>query len=347
MSIILKVKNLVTKFHTFDGVVHALNKVSFHLNEGETLAIVGESGSGKSVTMMSLLHLLPSPPAKVEGGRALFNDNGKEIDLLKLSKKQMFKIRGGKLGFVQNISDIRGGKIGFIFQDAMSALNPVLTIGAQVMEPITEHLKLNRESAKKRAIEMLELVGIADPERRFDNYPHQLSGGMRQRAMIALAISCNPKVLIADEPTTALDVTIQAQVIEVVKKIQRDLNISVIWITHDLSVVAGMADRVLVMYAGSSLEEAIVDDLFEKPAHPYTAGLLDALPRMDSGHDRRLASIEGSPPDLLIKPKHCQFAFRCSYAFEKCWKEIPELLEIADGHSVACFYDMEKGEPVR
>lgn len=347
MSIILKVEDLVTKFHTFDGVVHALNKVSFHLNEGETLAIVGESGSGKSVTMMSLLHLLPSPPARIEGGRALFNDNGKEIDLLKLSKKQMFKIRGGKLGFVQNISDIRGGKIGFIFQDAMSALNPVLTIGAQIMEPITEHLKLNRESAKKRAIEMLELVGIADPERRFDNYPHQLSGGMRQRAMIALAISCNPKILIADEPTTALDVTIQAQVIEVVRKIQREMNISVIWITHDLSVVAGMADRVLVMYAGSSLEEAIVDDLFEKPAHPYTAGLLDALPRMDSGHDRRLASIEGSPPDLLNKPKHCQFAFRCSYAFEKCWKEIPELSEIADGHSVACFYDMEKGEPVR
>ncbi len=347
MSIILKVEDLVTKFHTFDGVVHALNKVSFHLNEGETLAIVGESGSGKSVTMMSLLHLLPTPPAKIEGGRALFNDNGKEIDLLKLSKKQMLKMRGGKLGFVQNISDIRGGKIGFIFQDAMSALNPVLTIGAQIMEPIIEHLKLNKENAKKRAIEMLELVGISDPELRFDNYPHQLSGGMRQRAMIALAISCNPKILIADEPTTALDVTIQAQVIEVVKKIQKELNISVIWITHDLSVVAGMADRVLVMYAGSSLEEAIVDDLFEHPAHPYTAGLLDALPRMDSGYGRRLASIDGSPPDLLNKPQHCQFAFRCSYVFEKCWKEIPELSEIADGHSVACFYDIEKGEPVR
>lgn len=344
MKTILKVEDLITRFHTFDGVVHALNRVSFHLNEGETLAIVGESGSGKSVTMMSLLDLLPSPPAKIEGGKAIFYDNEQEIDLLRLSDRSDIKKFGITSESGHRITDIRGGKIGFIFQDALSALNPVLKIGTQIMEPVMKHLGMSKKDAKKQAVDVLTRVGIADPEKRFHHYPHQLSGGMRQRVMIAIAISCNPKILIADEPTTALDVTIQAQVINVIRKIQKEMNLSVIWITHDLSVVAGMADRVLVMYAGSTLEVADVDSLFESPLHPYTNGLLEALPRLDGGYGRKLASIEGAPPDLFKKPAHCQFAFRCFAAEEKCWQEIPTQEDADTHHSVACFYPVVKKE---
>ena len=331
MSTILRVRDLVTRFYTFDGIVHALNGVSFDLAEGETLAIVGESGSGKSVTMLSLLHLLPTPPARIEGGQAIFQDNGGQTDLLKLSKTE--------------ISRVRGAKIGFIFQDALSALNPVMSVGNQISESLTAHLKMGHDQARKRTIELLDHVGIPGASQRFKNYPHQFSGGMRQRVMIAVAIACNPKIVIADEPTTALDVTVQAQIVELTQRLQQELNIAVIWITHDLGVVAGMADRVLVMYAGCPVEIAPVDELYEKPSHPYTIGLLGALPRLGQVTAKRLVSIEGTPPDLLEAPQHCQFAWRCPFAFDRCWQEVPQTSEIEPGHSIACFYDVAKEEP--
>jgi oligopeptide transport system ATP-binding protein len=331
MSTILHVRDLVTRFYTFDGVVHALNRVGFDLDEGETLGIVGESGSGKSVTMLSLLHLLPMPPARIEGGQAIFQDNGSRTDLLKLSKTE--------------ISRVRGAKIGFIFQDALSALNPVMTVGDQVSESLIEHLKMGHDQARKRTIELLDHVGIPGASQRFKNYPHQFSGGMRQRVMIAVAIACNPKIVIADEPTTALDVTVQAQIVELTKRLQKELNIAVIWITHDLGVVAGIADRVLVMYAGCPVETAPVDALYEHPSHPYTIGLLGALPRLGQVTTKRLVSIEGTPPDLLETPHHCQFAWRCPFVFDRCWQEIPQSREIEPGHSITCFYDVAKEEP--
>jgi oligopeptide transport system ATP-binding protein len=328
MPKILDVKNLVTRFHTFDGVVHALNGVTFDLEAGETLAIVGESGSGKSVTMMSLLHLLPMPPAKIEGGEAIFHYNDHSTDLLSLSKKE--------------ISRIRGGQIGFIFQDALSALNPVMTIGRQISECLTEHLGLSKEDSRKRVIELLRRVGIPGAKQRYKNYPHQFSGGMRQRVMIAVAIACNPKIVIADEPTTALDVTVQAQIVELTKELQNELNIAVIWITHDLGVVAGIADRVLVMYAGKPVEIAPVDELYDHPQHPYTIGLLEALPRLNQTESKRLVSIEGAPPDLLEAPRHCQYVWRCPHAFDRCWHEIPPRITVSENHYVTCFYDINK-----
>lgn len=331
MSTILTVKDLVTRFYTFDGVVHALNGVSFDLDQGETLAIVGESGSGKSVTMMSLLNLLPIPPAKIEGGEAIFQDDDGPIDLLQLSKTERRRVRGGK--------------IGYIFQDALSALNPVMTVGRQIRETITEHMDLGEKDARERTIRLLEHVGIPGAKSRYGNYPHQFSGGMRQRVMIAVAIACDPKIVIADEPTTALDVTVQAQIIELTKQIQKDLGIAVIWITHDLGVVAGIADRVLVMYAGSPVEISPVDRLYEYPRHPYTEGLLAALPRVGAKRGKRLASIEGAPPDLLEPPVHCQFAWRCPYNFDRCWASVPPLFEAGDGHYTKCFYDMDDGRP--
>ncbi|MBL0714650.1 MAG: ABC transporter ATP-binding protein [Desulfosarcina sp.] len=332
MTTILSVKDLVTKFHTFDGVVHALNGVSFDLDEGETLAIVGESGSGKSVSMMSLLHLLPMPPARIEGGQALFyNNGGKPTDLLKLSRA--------------GISKIRGAKIGFIFQDALSALNPVMTVGRQISESIIEHLDLNRKKAKERTIDLLNKVGIPGARQRYKNYPHQFSGGMRQRVMIAMSMACNPQIVIADEPTTALDVTVQAQIVDLTKQLQKEFNIAVIWITHDLGVVAGIADRVLVMYAGSPVEIASADDLYAAPRHPYTIGLMDALPHMKESEKRRLVSIEGAPPDLLESPRHCQFVWRCPHAFDRCWEEIPPAVLVGPNHSATCFYDVDNGRP--
>ncbi|THB81176.1 MAG: ABC transporter ATP-binding protein [Desulfobacteraceae bacterium] len=328
MGKILEVNDLVTRFYTFDGIVHALSGVSFHLDEGETLGVVGESGSGKSVTMMSLLHLLPSPPARIESGQALYYGDKDPIDLLKLNKS--------------GISDIRGGKIGFIFQDALSALNPVMTIGRQISETLIEHLGMSTSQAKKRSIQLLDYVGIPEPEQRFANYPHQFSGGMRQRAMIALAIACEPRIIIADEPTTALDVTVQAQIIELVQRLKNEMNMSVIWITHDLGVVAGMADRVLVMYAGSVVETASVEELYYNPSHPYTRKLLGALPRMDEGEQRRLESIEGTPPDLLLEPSHCQFAWRCDYTGDPCMNHIPKVRDISHSQRVACFYDFKE-----
>ncbi len=327
---ILEVKDLKVRFYTFDGIVHALSGVSFDLNEGETLGVVGESGSGKSVTMMSLLHLLPTPPARIENGQAIYHGNKTPVDLLQLSKS--------------DIGNIRGAGIGFIFQDALSALNPVMTIGKQISETLVEHLKMSSKEAKERSIQLLEHVGIPEPVKRFSAYPHQFSGGMRQRAMIALAIACEPKIIIADEPTTALDVTVQAQIIELIQRLKEEMNMSVIWITHDLGVVAGMADRVLVMYAGSIVETARVDDLYYNPQHPYTIKLLGALPKIGEIGHHRLESIEGTPPDLLSPPAHCQFAWRCSLAKDRCWQAIPDKNEISSSHHATCFNGENQNE---
>jgi len=331
MTKILQVKNLVTKFYTLDGVVNAVNGVSFDLDEGETLAIVGESGSGKSVTMMSLLGLIPMPPGKVEEGTAIFESEDGPRNLLEMS--------------VEELRDIRGGQIGFIFQDPISTLNPILTIGDQIAETLTRHKGLTQDEARNQAIQLLEQVGIPDPELRYKAYPFQFSGGMRQRVMIAIAVSCTPKIIIADEPTTALDVTVQAQIVELFKQLREALDVAAIWITHDLGVVAGIADRVLVMYGGRPVEIATVDELYDNPQHPYTIGLLGALPRLDSEESKRLVSIKGTPPDLLIPLQHCPFAWRCEYAFDRCWKEIPPLYEVDERHQTSCFYDLEKGGP--
>ena len=331
MTTILKVRDLVTKFYTLDGVVNAVNGVSFDLDAGETLAIVGESGSGKSVTMMSLLGLIPTPPGKIEDGTAHFATEEGSRDLLQLS--------------IDELREVRGGQIGFVFQDPISTLNPILTIGEQITETLTRHLKLSKAEARERTIKLLASVGIPDPELRYKAYPFQFSGGMRQRVVIAIAIACTPKIIIADEPTTALDVTVQAQIVDLFKRLREELDVAIIWITHDLGVVAGIADRVLVMYGGRPAEIASVDELYENPQHPYTLGLLGALPRLDSRESRRLVSIKGTPPDLLIPLKHCPFAWRCEYAFDHCWEEIPPLFSVGVRHQSACFYDLEKGEP--
>jgi oligopeptide transport system ATP-binding protein len=328
MSKVLEVKNLVTKFYTLDGVVNAVNGVSFDLEDGETLAIVGESGSGKSVTMMSLLGLIPMPPGKVESGEAIF-----------LEGQDLLQMTPGEL------RDVRGGQIGFVFQDPISTLNPILTIGEQISETLVKHKGMSNKEARERTIELLTQVGIPDPELRYKAYPFQFSGGMRQRVVIAIAIACTPKIIIADEPTTALDVTVQAQIVELFKRLRDALDVSVIWITHDLGVVAGIAERVMVMYGGRLAEIAPVNDLYENPQHPYTIGLLGALPRLDSRESKRLVSIKGAPPDLLIPLRYCPIAWRCEYAFDTCWEKIPPLISVGREHQTSCFYDLDKGGP--
>ncbi len=323
---VLEVSGLKTHFHTQDGTVHAVNGVSFELRQGELLGVVGESGSGKSVTMMSLLRLIPMPPGEIVQGNAQFKDE----DLLQLEPEALRKVRGGQ--------------IGFIFQDPMTSLNPVLTIGRQITEPLLLHTDLDKSGAKARAVELLDMVGIPDAAARLKAYPHELSGGMRQRVMIAIALACSPDILIADEPTTALDVTIQAQIIAIVKDLQARLGTAVVWITHDLGVVAGLADRVIVMYGGRIVEEAPVRQLYAKPAHPYTIGLLASLPRLDQ-KGQELVSIPGQPPSLYAEPVGCSFAPRCTYAFERCLSEVPELVEVGPGHRTACFWDIENERP--
>jgi len=326
---ILAVNDLKTVFHTQDGIVHAVNGISFELGEGELLAVVGESGSGKSVTMMSLLQLLPTPPAEIISGNVAFE--GK--NLLELS--------------VADIRKFRGAKIGFIFQDPMTSLNPVFTVGFQIMEPLREHMGLSKAQARKRTIELLELVGIPSAGDRLDDYPHQFSGGMRQRVVIAIALSCDPKVLIADEPTTALDVTVQAQILELVRDLRQKLGMAIIWITHDLGVAAGIADRVMVMYGGFAVEYADVKEIFKNPQHPYTAALLETLPGHESEGAVRLRSIDGQPPDLVIKPVSCPFAPRCSYRQDICTRQNPALTSIGNKHTnihdVACWVDLKNG----
>jgi oligopeptide transport system ATP-binding protein len=326
---VLEVVDLETVFQTRDGAVHAVNGVSFAIAPGELLGVVGESGSGKSVTMMSLMGLLPSPPARIAHGSILYQ--GREVR--DMSERQL--------------RALRGGEIGFVFQDPMTSLNPVFTIGFQLVEPLREHLGLSKAVGRKRAAELLGLVGIPDPERRLDDYPHQFSGGMRQRVMIAMALSCDPKVLIADEPTTALDVTIQAQILELVRGLRARLGMGIIWITHDLGLVAGIADRVMVMYAGSVVEHGPVDEIFANPQHPYTRALLGAVPNVTGPRARRLRTIEGQPPILMAPPRACPFAPRCAHAFTRCRTENPPRMAVLQSHDVACWWDARTDEPRR
>ena len=325
MDALLEVSNLRTRFHIAEGTVYAVNGISFHINEGETVAVVGESGCGKSVSMLSVLQLIQTPPGEIASGTAIYRGR----DLFKITEAE--------------IDDVRGKEISMIFQDPMTSLNPVLTIGKQITESLLTHLPIDQKAAEDRAVELLEKVGISDPKARLRDYPHQFSGGMRQRVMIAMALSCAPSLLIADEPTTALDVTIQAQIVELVAQLRDLLHMAIIWITHDLGVVAGLADRVIVMYAGLIVEEAKVDDLYDDPRHPYTLALLAALPHVDRRRNQRLKSIPGAPPNLLVEPHGCPFAPRCEFVIERCTSENPKLDQVGNAHSVACWVDVKTG----
>jgi len=330
MAILMDVRNLVTRFYTQDGVVHAVNGISYTMEEGEILGVVGESGCGKSVHALSIMRLISSPPGKIEGGEVWFDGR----DLLQLSEAEMHHVRGAEIAMV--------------FQDPMTSFNPVFTIGFQIMETLKLHQGMDDKQARERAEELLTMVGIPEAKTRLDDYPHQFSGGMRQRAMIAMALSCNPKLLIADEPTTALDVTIQAQIIDLVKRLQEQLGMAVMWITHDLGVVARLAQRINVMYAGFIIERGNVKDIYKRPRHPYTIGLLGSLPRLDKAPGIKLVSIPGLPPDLIDLPPGCPFVPRCTYAVDRCVEERPTLRE-ADGanHTVACWRWEEIAEKSR
>lgn len=322
---VLDVKDLKTVFRTRGGEVHAVNNVSFTLKPGELLGVVGESGSGKSVTMMSLIRLLPMPPAEIRGGSVMFEGQ----DLARVPEETM--------------RDIRGARIGMVFQDPMTSLNPVFTVGYQIMEPLRSHMGLSKAQAATRAAELLDLVGIPDARRRLADYPHQFSGGMRQRVMIAIALACDPKVLIADEPTTALDVTIQAQILELVKELRQKLGMAIVWITHDLGVIAGIADRVMVMYGGQVVEQAPVRELFANPQHPYTRMLLETVPHIRGERAAKLRVIQGQPPILSRAPESCPFRARCPQAFERCARENPARFDVAPLHDAACFWDFKAG----
>ncbi|TXK77145.1 ABC transporter ATP-binding protein [Paenibacillus sp. N3.4] len=317
---LLEVKDLKVSFQTYAGEVQAVRGVSFTLEKGEVLAIVGESGCGKSVTAQTLMRLIPSPPSYIKSGSIMFDG---KTDITKLSNKQMEKIRGSEMGM--------------IFQDPMTSLNPTMKVGDQITEGLIKHEGLSKKAATEKAIEILKLVGINSPEGRIHQYPHELSGGMRQRVMIAIALACSPKLLIADEPTTALDVTIQAQIIDLMKTISKKMDSSIILITHDLGVVADMADRVVVMYAGKIVEQGTVDEIFYDPQHPYTWGLLRSVPRLDTKSNEELVPIPGTPPDLFAPPKGCAFAARCPYAMQVCLGEDPDHTTLSETHSSACW----------
>jgi len=319
MAKLLEVRDLTTRFYTEDGVVHAVNGISFDLGEGESMAIVGESGSGKSVSMKSMMGIIPSPPGRVEAGQVMFNGR----DLIKLSAEEMRRVRGREMAM--------------IFQDPMTSLNPVLTVGIQMTEALVLHLGMKQEQADERAAELLTLVGVANAADRLKDYPHQFSGGQRQRIGIAMALSCNPSLLIADEPTTALDVTIQAQIVDLVLRLKQQLGMAIIWITHDLGVIAGMVDKIIVMYAGFIVELAPVRSLYKQTAHPYSVGLLESLPKIDARRKERLIPIKGLPPDLLKEATRCPFAPRCPYNIERCWVENPPLMAVAPDHYSACW----------
>lgn len=324
---ILDVKNLSVSFHTFGGTVKAVRDVSFDLNVGETLAIVGESGSGKSVTVQSIMRLISMPPGEFTGGEVIFNHE----DLIQKSESQMEKIRGKE--------------IGMIFQDPMTSLNPTMNIGKQISEGLIKHQNMSKKEAHLRSLELLKQVGIPNPDMRINQYPHEFSGGMRQRVMIAIALSCNPKILIADEPTTALDVTIQAQILDLLKTIKKVTNTAIILITHDLGVVANSAERVAVMYGGKLVETGTVDEIFYKPRHPYTWGLLASMPKINQ-EGEELLSIPGSPPDLKDPPKGCPFAARCPYAMKICDKEMPKYHVSTETHKTACWLIDERSPKV-
>ncbi len=326
MANVLEIKDLATYFYTHDGVVKAVDGISYEIEEGETLGIVGESGCGKSVSALSVMRLIADPPGKIERGEVVFEGR----NLLELSDAEM--------------RTVRGNRIGMIFQEPMTSLNPVLTIERQLTETLELHLNMTKTQARGRAGELLEMVGIPDPVRRLKDYPHQMSGGMRQRVMIAMAISCNPRLIIADEPTTALDVTIQAQILELMQSLSKDLGTSLIIITHNLGVVARYANRVAVMYAGKIIETATSGPIYGDPRHPYTLGLLNSVPRLDEEMGTKLEPIEGLPPDLIDMPDSCSFAPRCRYAIERCTTEAPPLGEVVDGHISACWRAEELAE---
>ncbi len=321
MQTLLEVKNLKTHFHTRGGVVKAVDGVSFDIQEGETLGIVGESGSGKSVTALSIMRLIATPPGKILP-ESVISFGGENI--LEMTPEELL--------------ELRGGKISMIFQDPMTSLNPVFTVGFQIGEAVKTHLKLTGKAAEARTLEMMERVRIPDARRRLKSYPHEFSGGMRQRVMIAIALSCNPKLLIADEPTTALDVTIQAQILDLMKALSAEFHTSVLIITHDLGVVAGMCQRVVVMYAGRVAEEAPTNQLFARPAHPYTQALLHSIPRLEDDKRQRLTPIKGQPPDLVNLPPGCPFAPRCPKVQPRCRVETPPLETVAENQRAACFY---------
>ncbi|HHY60492.1 MAG TPA: ABC transporter ATP-binding protein [Clostridia bacterium] len=326
---LLEVNNLRVSFFTHAGEVQAVRGATFAVHAGEAVALVGESGCGKSVTAQSIMRLIPDPPGKIVGGSILFQ--GK--DLAQATERQM--------------EEIRGNQIGMIFQDPMTSLNPTMTIGRQIMEGIIKHQKVSRQEAKRRAVEMLSLVGIPQPDRRVNQYPHQFSGGMRQRVMIAIALACAPRLLIADEPTTALDVTIQAQIIELMKELKEKTGTSIILITHDLGVVAGLCSRVLVMYAGQIVESGLIREVFYRPRHPYTYSLLRAVPRLDAKQKTRLASIPGQPPDLISPPKGCSFAPRCEFAMRICLERPPEEIKLDGNHMARCWLLVEGAPQVK
>lgn len=319
MKNILEVKNLAVSFKTFFGEVEAVRNINFNVGKRETVAIVGESGCGKSVTANSIMRLLPMPPAFFRGGEILFNGE----DIIKKTESQMQKIRGNQISMV--------------FQDPMTSLNPTMKIGKQIVEGLVKHQKLSRADAQAKAIDMLNLVSVPQPEKRINQYPHEFSGGMRQRVMIAIAMVSNPQLLIADEPTTALDVTVQAQILELMKEIQDKLDMAIILITHDLGIVADMSDKVIVMYAGQILEQGLTDEIFKNPKHPYTRKLLASVPRLDMARDERLHSIEGSPPDLYIPPKGCSFYDRCDYAMKVCKGNVPDFENHNETHISRCW----------
>ena len=322
---LIEVQGLRTYFYTAEGVVKAVDGVDFNIMPERTLGVVGESGCGKSVTARSIMRIIPSPPGKIEGGKILYDSPDGVVDITTLDP------RGSRMRL------IRGNEIAMIFQEPMTSLNPAYTVGNQIMEPIMLHQGLNKSDAQAKAIEMLGLVGIPAPEQRIQEYPHQLSGGMRQRAMIAMALSCNPALLIADEPTTALDVTIQAQVLDLMNKLRIEYKTAIMFITHDLGVIANMADDVIVMYLGKVVESASVEDIFENPAHPYTQGLMNSIPSLTSLHKERLQPIKGNVPDPRNQPKGCGFEPRCGQSLDICKERQPELKEMAPGHLSACW----------
>ena len=327
MAGLLQVKDLRTHFFTDEGVVRAVDGISYDVQEGETMGLVGESGCGKSVSALSILRLIPSPPGKIVGGEVWFDGQ----DLLKVGEEE--------------IRHVRGNRIAMIFQEPMTSLNPVLTIGRQITEALELHLKMNRNAANRRAVELLEMVGIPEAHTRLNDYPHQFSGGMRQRVMIAMALSCNPKLLLADEPTTALDVTIQAQILEIMARLSSEFGTAVIIITHNLGVVARYANRVNVMYAGKIVESGSAREIYGRPRHPYTLGLLRSVPRLDEARRDKLVPIEGLPPDLANIPPGCSFYPRCAYRIDRCRQEEPPLMLVDEKHYAACWVDVRQGRP--
>lgn len=319
MANVLNIENLYVSFDTYAGEVQAVRGVSYSVDEGEVLAVVGESGCGKSVTAQTIMKLNPMPPARIKSGKLTLNG----IDIIAADEAEMMKIRGKE--------------VSMIFQDPMTSLNPTMQVGKQIVEAIVHHQKLGKKEAEARAIEMLKKVQIPNAEERAKQYPHEFSGGMRQRAMIAMALSCNPKLLIADEPTTALDVTIQAQIIDLLADIRKEMNTAIILITHDLGVVANLADRIAVMYAGKIVETGTANDIFNNPSHPYTSALLSSLPKHDTNKSERLTSIPGTPPDLIAPPIGCAFAARCKHCMKVCKSTQPPVFELGNGHASACW----------